>query len=469
MRLEVIEGPEKGRFFEFDQADSFLVGRSPRAHFVLDPKADRKISRTHCLLDFRPPHCLLQDLESRNGTFVNGMRVRRHELSDQDEIRVGRTVLRLHIDFGELNTQQISAEPEVGISPRTMAVIPPTIRLPAQETSRGPVLCWKCSKDLSRRADRDHMVAELPDSLYLCPNCARDDFYGAASGKKIGDYRVLREIGRGGMGVVYKTLHEPTCRLTALKKILPEAARDPKSLKMFDREMAVQSMLVHPNLVRILERGQHEGSYFFASEYLAGGDAHHLISQVFKGPAPASIVIRIGIDILRGLDALHSGGFVHRDLKPANFLLTRTCDTPQWSAKITDYGLAKSFEDAGNSLFDFTRMGEIAGSMMFMPPEQILEYRFVKPTADLYALGVSLYFMLTTSYSVDFSFGAAEKGQKVRNPVEIILDDPPIPILERRPELDNRLAQIIDRAVQKKSHERYGSAREFISDLEECR
>ncbi len=466
MSLLVIEGPEKGRRFDFDHADSFLVGRSPRAHFVLDPRADRKISRTHCLLDFRPPRCLLQDLESRNGTFVNGVPVRRHELKDGDEIRVGRTVLKFHLEAGR--ESKIAHPTSQGDGPAvTQAAIPKTIRIKAEDSENGDqkFLCGRCSKDIGARANRDGLASRLPESLYLCLNCARQEFVGAASGKKIGDYRILRELGRGGMGVVFKTVHEPTCRLAAVKTILPDAARDDKALKMFDREMAVQSMLVHPNLVRIIERGRHEDSYFFASEYLAGGDAHHLVSQAFRGPLPAHIALRIILDILDGLEELHAHGFIHRDLKPANFLLSRPLTNENWRAKITDYGLAKSYEDAGNSIFDFTRMGEIAGSMMFMPPEQILNYRFVKPSADVYAVGASLYYMLTGTYTVDFSPGATPKGQRVRNPVEIILDDPPIPILEKRPDLDPAMARIIDRSVVKDVKLRFGSAREFRKEL----
>lgn len=467
MCLEVIDGPEKGRRFEFDHADSFLVGRSPRAHFVLDPRADRKISRTHCLLDFRPPRCLLQDLESRNGTFVNGVPIRRHELQEGDEIRVGRTILRYHIDktmeFEQVGDSPLGVEAMV-----TQAAIPQTIRIPnsAAAAEAREHFCHRCSKEIGARANRDGLADQLNESMYLCMSCARKEFLGAVAGKKIGDYRVLRELGRGGMGIVYKTLHEPTCRLAAVKTILPDAARDEKALKMFDREMAVQSMLVHPNLVRIVERGHHENSYFFASEYLAGGDASHLVTETFRGGLPVHIALRIVLDILKGLEELHTHGFVHRDLKPGNFLLSRPLSVEDWRAKITDYGLAKSFEDAGNSLFDFTRMGEIAGSMMFMPPEQILNYRFVKPSADVYAVAASLYYLLTGKYTVDFSPSAAGKDERVRNPVEIILDDPPIPVLKRRPELDPKLAALIDRSVLKDVRQRFGSALEFRTALE---
>jgi predicted component of type VI protein secretion system len=95
--LNVVGGPETGRVFEFRQADSFLVGRSPKAHFVLDAHADRQISRHHFLLDVRPPRVIIQDLDSTNGTHVNSARINRCELGDRDEIRIGKTHIRVSI------------------------------------------------------------------------------------------------------------------------------------------------------------------------------------------------------------------------------------------------------------------------------------------------------------------------------------------------------------------------------------
>ena len=92
VRLVVVDGPETGRSFTFRGADSFLVGRSPKAHLVLDPKADRYVSRAHCLIDIRPPNLIVNDLGSTNGTFVNGTRIERAMVGNGDEIRVGRTL-----------------------------------------------------------------------------------------------------------------------------------------------------------------------------------------------------------------------------------------------------------------------------------------------------------------------------------------------------------------------------------------
>ncbi len=477
VRLEVVEGPEAGRFFEFSEADSFLVGRSPKAHFVLKPTADRQISRHHFLLDIRPPRCLIQDLDSKNGTFVNHRKIRRQFLEDRDEIRAGQTVIRIRflegvpepVPLSPLQRSTVHSCTLPDGSPSAPQVRPRTPPLPQE----GSFLCFGCDRDLSRWARADGWAEELPDSRYLCPTCTAAQRSTNVGRKSIGNYRILRELGRGGMGVVYKAVHEPTRRLCAVKEILPDAATDDKSLKLFDREIGVQSMVVHPNLARILERGREEDHLFFSVEYLEGGDAHSLVAEIFRGPVKPGLASKIACDILRGLQALHDHGFVHRDLKPRNFLLSRAYNDPLMSAKITDYGLAKSFEEAGNSIFDFTRVGEVAGSMMFMAPEQILDYRFVKPPSDVYSVGVSLYFLLTRKFSIDFpnapspGGGGRAQGQP-RHPIRAMIEDPPIPILDRRPELPPDLAAVVDTAVRKDVDGRFATADQFLEALEKA-
>ena len=464
VRLEIVEGPEAGRVFEFDQADSFLVGRSPRAHCILQATTDPQISRHHFLLDIRPPRCILQDLESKNGTFVNGSRIEAAVLEDRDEIRAGETLFRIRIfaleseptgnDVLPEKSRRVPADTGTG---RRETPDPPDERPDDSRT----IHCLDCGRDLTRWARKDGWADELPSARYLCPTCTAAARSPNVMRDTIGDYRVLRELGRGGMGVVYKAVHRRSRRVCAVKEILPDAATDERSLRLFDREIAVQSRVVHANLARILERGRDHDHLFFVVEFFEGGDAHDLVSVRIPGPPPVEIILKIIIGVLRGLDALHTNGFVHRDLKPRNFLLSHAYDDPRMTAKITDYGLAKSFEKAGNSLFDFTRVGDVAGSMMFMAPEQILDYRFVKPPADVYSVGVSLYFLLTRKYSTEFR----AEGAPGRHPIHAMIEDPPIPVLERRPDLPPALAEVIDRAVRKDTAERFASAPEFLDAL----
>jgi len=485
VRLVVVDGPETGRVFSFDGADSFLVGRSPKAHLVLDPAADRYVSRTHCLIDIRPPRIILNDLGSTNGTYVNDQRVTRSEIRDGDEIRVGRTKIRiaapLLTTLGEAATiaaEEVSAQaaakwlpPQGEQSWQPPGLAPPTPPSAEPITSTPPrLVCRSCAADLAHCADSDGLAGELPDALYLCRSCEQSEVEGSELLETLGGYRILGELGRGGMGVVYRAVQESTRRIVAVKQMLPNVELEEREFRLFEREIAVHSTVRHRNLARLLDHGRDRGRSYLAVEYLAGGDAAGLVRRVFTGPVPLPLAIRIGLEVLDGVDALHRSGVVHRDLKPQNILLSRTPDEGFGTAKVTDYGLAKPFEDAGNSLFDVTRDNEAAGSLMFMPPEQILNYRHVQPPADVYAIGVSLYYLLTASYTVNSRALVRPEVSTVppgltRNPIEAVIDDDPIPIRSRRSELPESIARVIDTAVQKELSRRYDSAARFRHEL----
>jgi serine/threonine protein kinase len=340
----------------------------------------------------------------------------------------------------------------------------------ASERSPGRVSCMSCGSDLSDAANADGRAQELADALYMCKMCAGKERKAEAAAKFMGDYSILNVLGQGTMGIVYRAVHLSTRRICAIKKILTDARPGQYSRKLFEREIDVQSKVIHPNLVRFLDMGQSDGMPFFVTEFMAGGDVDSLVTRFSKGPMDPPLACGIGIQVLRGLQALHNRGFVHRDLKPQNFLLNRTPPGRDMVVKISDYGLAKSYEQAGNSLFDYTKTGQAAGSLAFMPPEQILDYKHVLPTADIYAVGVSLYYLLSGEYAVDIPSPLAGRagaiaGRRARNPVEVILLDPPVPLLERMPDLPRSLAGVVDKAVSKSVEERFQSADQFRNEL----
>jgi len=479
VRLVVIDGPETGRSFTFAGADSFLVGRSPKAHLVLDPKADRYVSRAHCLIDIRPPNLIVNDLGSTNGTFVNGARVEHALIGNGDEIRVGRTRIRALVSEEDpavrLATMPIieapasaprGAAPAGGIGgsvsgARTAREGPrnrSALSVPAGEAR---IACWICERDLAKPGNSDRRAGEVPDAIYLCEACAGDIDPAAETFE---GYAVLGVLGRGGMGIVYRAVDLATRRVCAIKRIRPDHLSDERSFRLFEREMGVQSQVRHRHLVRMLDHSCGPGRCDFAVEYMAGGDAGQLVSSVFHGPVEPRLAVSIVLQALEGLEALHEQGFVHRDLKPGNILLSRPASHGFGVAKISDCGLAKSFEEAGHSLFDLTREGEAAGSLMFMPPEQILNYRYVQPPADVYALGATLYHLLTGRFTLDvpeLEARTTERAGRARNPIEALIEGRPVPIQARRPDLPAALARAVDGAVQKDLGARFKTARTF--------
>lgn len=488
--LKLIAGPEAGKIFQFNEPDTFLVGRTKKAHLQFDLKADRLISRTHFLLVIRPPRCIITDLGSKNGTYLNGETVKQTEVNDGDEIRVGKTRIKVEIDWDWQEKQLSGAEPAVDdveeqqppIEPAAVEVAPPVCESEVEEkkeqlaetgTAETPYRfnCMMCGQDLTDSADSDGLALALSNSFYLCDSCTVKSKRPSSIPEHICGYKIISEIGKGGMGLVYKAVQEETRRICAVKMILPEMIRSEYASKVFEREIEIQSKVLHPNLVRVLDQGRHNNVPFFVTEFLPGGDVKNLVVWECQGPVEPSLACNISIQILAGLQALHDNGFIHRDLKPSNCLLDRKHDEDGLVVKIADYGLAKSFEDAGNSIFEYTKEGIAAGSYVFIPPEQITNYKFVKPPVDVYAVGASLYYMLTAKYSVDFPNQSAQDEQapsagKSRHPLQIVLEDPPVPILERKPDIPESLASVVDKAVTKEVELRFQSAREFRKELE---
>lgn len=495
IQLEVIEGPHKGKTFVFTEPDCFLVGRDApgcHAHFRLEKGKDMYVSRNHFLLEIRPPNCFIRDNQSTNGTYlkksgdVDFKRITTAQLHDGDLIRIGNTIFKVSIV-----EEKQAVSPEVFLCIRCGADVTDSIRdRDVSELSMTDYLCSKCKKlkvapslqkkyrclncerDVSNKADKDGRAEELSDvALYLCEDCASEE-QETVDTIRIKDYRILKELGRGGMGVVYKVWHEPTGRLAALKKILPEASMDEKAHKLFQREMVVMSLLVHKNIVRLYDLGMVGREHYFVSEFMPDGDVDKLITREYKGPLPVKLACEIISQALEGLDFAHRHPkvFVHRDIKPQNILLNKR-KTGQVIAKISDFGLAKSSSEAGKS--GITKPGQMAGTLLFMAPEQFVNYRFVKPPADVYSMGVTLYYLLTARYPFDFPtplelLMGMIKGQKPRDPVLIVLEDPPIPIRERNPDIPGKLAKVVDKAISKDERERFQSAGEFKEAIEKA-
>jgi WD40 repeat protein/predicted Ser/Thr protein kinase len=202
--------------------------------------------------------------------------------------------------------------------------------------------------------------------------------------ERIGEYRLLRLIGRGGMGVVYEALHERLDRRVALKLLGRMSLADSIARERFRREAEATAKLEHPNIVQVFEVGEHQGQPFLALEYVPGPSLADQWKQARQSPREGAELVE---QLARAIHYAHEQGIVHRDLKPANVLISP--DRP----KITDFGLAQHLEETG-----LTITGEIVGTPDYMAPEQTLgkcSQRTIGKAADIYALGAILYTALT--------------------------------------------------------------------------
>ena len=201
-------------------------------------------------------------------------------------------------------------------------------------------------------------------------------------GQVIGNYEILAELGRGGMGIVYKALDRKLQRAVAIKLLSPHLAGDPEFVARFLREARAAAQLDHPNIARVYAVGEADGYRYIAMEYVKGQTLAGWIRTLGAIEAPRALeIVR---EAAAALAVAHHIGIVHRDIKPANIMIDEA-----GHVKVMDFGLAK-FEDAASGV---TRSGAVLGTPMYMAPEQVRGGE-IDARADIYALGVTCYEML---------------------------------------------------------------------------
>jgi eukaryotic-like serine/threonine-protein kinase len=258
-----------------------------------------------------------------------------------------------------------------------------------------------------------------------------------------GRYKVVRKLGAGGMANVYLAEDQELGRRVAIKILNDRHANDEQFVERFRREAKNAAALSHPNIVSIYDRGEAEGTYYIAMEFLEGRSLKELIVQ--RGPAPVTVSVEYARQILSALRFAHRHGIVHRDIKPHNVLVDA-----EGRLKVTDFGIAR----AGAS--QMTEAGSIIGTAQYLSPEQA-KGAPVDQTSDLYSVGVVLYELLTGV--VPFSGDT---------PVEIAmkhLSTVPEPPSSKRADIPRDLDLVVMRALAKDPSERYQSAEEMDADL----
>ena len=265
-----------------------------------------------------------------------------------------------------------------------------------------------------------------------------------SSGKTIaGKYKIIEEIGRGGMGVVYKAEDTRLDRIVALKFLSSELTQDEEAKQRFVQEAKAAAALNHPNISIIHEIDEHQGQTFIAMEYIQG---QSLKQKLEEGPLAIEEAKDIALQVAEGLMEAHEKGIIHRDIKPANIMLTEKCQ-----AKITDFGLAKLSGGA-----DLTKASTIMGTVAYMSPEQA-KGEAVDHRTDIWSLGAMLYEMLTGKRPF-----IKDHEQAL---IFSILNDQPKPITSLRPDVPSNIESPIRKAIEKEPSKRYQSVSTLIQDL----
>ena len=498
MTLTLVNGRGERQEFVFDERSTCLIGRgedcSPR---LPNDENHRSVSRHHCMLDINPPDVRIRDFGSRNGTYVNGVKIgqrdpgqsaaqgrglgfQERDLKDGDEVRLGRSV-----------AFQISVKlpPEAATTVVLGAHLAETLPPPG---------CVKCGREITHElgvrggAETGEYVCEScqanpEDVMTLLVKLAQAGTRGDLSA--IAEYTLLGELGRGGMGAVYLARHKTTGQLVALKLMLPKVAANETSRARFMREVELTRMLRHPNIAALYEDGFADGAFFFTTEYCEGGSLDKLL-RIRGGKLPVDEAVKYALDVLEGLEYAHSRSVVHRDLSPSNILLAdmtsgatagvglgsapnadpsvslgtsaggrrRYGAVAPYVAKVGDFGLGKAFDQAG--LSGLTRTGAKAGKPWYLARQQVVNFKQVPKAVDVWALAACLYRCLTGTYVRDFPDDVDQW--------HVILYSSPVPIRDRDPSIPHALAEVIDEALREQPEIGFSTAAAFRDALRQA-
>jgi tetratricopeptide (TPR) repeat protein/predicted Ser/Thr protein kinase len=311
----------------------------------------------------------------------------------------------------------------------------PECRTDNEEGSR---FCRNCATPLPRESSQGNQQGT--STLAISP--PREDLTPGT--EFAGRYQVIEEIGRGGMGRVYKVLDKEINEKVSLKLIRPEVAVGKETLERFQNEIKIARRITHKNVCRVYHFSKHNNTHYITMEFVSGENLKKMIRMSKEMSLEA--VLSIARQVCEGLAEAHRLGIVHRDLKPQNIMIDE-----EGTAKVMDFGIASSLETQGT-----TRPGVMIGTPEYISPEQV-EGGTVDARSDLYSVGIILYEMLTgrTPFAgqTPWSLAYKQQSERPRDPRDI------------NPEIPESLSRVILKCLEKKKEERYQSAEELQSDL----
>ena len=303
-----------------------------------------------------------------------------------------------------------------------------------------------------QKADVEPLARELVKRKKVTVYQVQEIYAGRGSKLNLGNYRILEKLGQGGMGMVLKAEHRRMERIVALKVMSKAAVESPDAVKRFHREVKAAAKLNHPNIVTAFDADEAAGTHFLVMEFVEGTDLSQLVKK--SGALAVDKAVTCILQAARGLEYAHENGIVHRDIKPANLLVDG-----RGNVKILDMGLAR-IESVGGDQAELTGTGQIMGTVDYMAPEQAMNTRKADARADIYSLGISLWFLLTGR--------AAYDGETVMEKL-MAHQTASIPSLAEQAGVSPALDAVFKKMVAKQPSDRFQTMSEVIAALERSR
>jgi serine/threonine-protein kinase len=485
----VEEGQEKGRIVPLRPGKPLEIGREGNLRLE-----DKALSRRHAKITWDDEVYRLEDVGSTWGTFVNGVKVRDHALQDGDRIRVGNHLLRFQVLEEDLPkapttrgpaasapiptprapiaadlppTAEPAVEEDADDIPAAPAAAPVASRLAAPSPHRAEAprpgepdagqdpgeaddqvvegACFHCGKAIPPgEGFSEPDPLERPARSY-CASCHQQY---PLLGRVLANHLCEKVLGAGGMGVVYRGLHVVMGRRAALKTLKVMENADPTLVKRLLREATAGGRIHHPNIVSVHDTGEQDNIAYVVMEFVRGENLSDALRREKRFPVRRAV--NFATQVADALAAAFRLGYIHRDIKPENVLLGRGD-----AVKVTDFGLAKNLKDG--ELGGLTRTGQVLGTMLYMPPEQIVSSKGSDQRADIYSLGATLFHLLT-----------GRPPLEAKSAISLLMDirtkEPPAVsslVAECPPELD----RIVQRCLRKNPAERYQAPDELARDL----
>ena len=468
LQLQFRTGHHTGHVLEFTAPRVVVLGRSSQADVQI---YDERISRRHCQIALDDAGARVRDLSSGNGTYVNQVEVRETALADGDVLMLGRTevVMRLIKGAGAAPPAPLGTATQTAFHPGQVAAVqgPPGGLLPQPSPAApwpvpaGPGGPGFAARPTVTEAQQPtcalcRQMISAPDLLksvehrgtWLCPRCAPR--------VEIPGYQIERVLGEGANGVVYLARWTRRGNIPVALKVLKTRGQLTKEEReRFIREASVAAELEHRNIVRVYDLAEADPYLYYSMEFVQGKSLKEWIKE--HGPLPLPAVLRIAVQVALALEHAREHNIVHRDIKPENILVQ-----PDGVAKLTDFGLAKNIMTAGTS--NLTRPGDGLGTLPFMPPEQIENALYADHRSDIYSFGASIYNMLTGRPPF-----APPQGKRwtTLDYFTNIRDNPPPPIAAVRQDVPRVLQVMVEKAMAKKSSERYQQVGEMLALLQQ--